>query len=100
MGRRGVPALVRTVFDATAAARAVAPARPEIEFLHAWAAWHLDPDLAGPPPPDSPSAADWASDYRIDVDPAAVVEVLKRAAALAPGDRLFVDALQVVGDLR
>ena len=46
----GAPALVRAVFDATAAARAVAPARPEIEFLHAWAAFHLDPDLAGPPP--------------------------------------------------
>jgi hypothetical protein len=37
----GHPPFLQAVFDATAAARRVAPARPEIEFLHGWAAYHL-----------------------------------------------------------
>ena len=35
------PPFLRAVFDATAAARGVAPALPEIEFLHGWSAYHL-----------------------------------------------------------
>ena len=89
MRRYGAPPLLRAVFDATAAARAVAPPRPEIEFLHASAAFHLDPDLA----PDADDlAADRAADYRLDVDLEAVLEALDRAAALAPGDPLYADA--------
>ena len=45
------------------------------------------------------AGADWAVDYRIDVDDAVVLDVLERAVALVPGDRLLVDAMQVVGAL-
>ena len=100
LGRDGPPALLRAVFDATAAARAVAPPRPGIEFLHGWAAFHLDPDLAGPPRPNPPDDADPAADYRIDADDAAVFEVLERAAALAPGDPLFAEARRAAADWR
>ena len=78
----GTPRFLRAIFDATAAARAVAPARPEIEFLHAWSAFHLDPDTTGV------SSSSWQDpDYRIDVDESAVLEVFDRAAT--PDDSLF-----------
>ena len=81
---------MRAIFDATAAARAVAPARSEIEFLHAWSAFHLA-DTTG-----VPSTHRWDAEYRIDVDESAVLEVLDRGAALAPGDPLFGEARRVV----
>ena len=80
----GAPPFLRAIFDATAAARAVAPPRPEIEFLHAWSAFHLDPDTT------AASSISWRDgDYQIDVDDRAVLEVFERAAALAPGDPLL-----------
>ena len=83
------------IFDATAAARAVAPARAEIEFLHAWSAFHLDPDTT------VASSTHWSDpDYRIDVDESAVLEVFDRAAALAPSDRLFEEVRRVVTERR
>ena len=89
----GTPPFLRAIFDATAAARAVAPARAEIEFLHAWSAFHLDPDTT------VASSTHWSDpDYRIDVDNAAVLEVFDRAAALAPGDPLFTAVGRAVGD--
>ena len=46
---------VRAAFDVTTAARTVAPALPEIEFLHGWAAYHLrawaDPSMESLLPP-------------------------------------------------
>ena len=60
-GGYGTPPFLRAIFDATAAARAVAPPRPEIEFLHAWSAFHLDPDTTAASSTDSSD-----SDYRID----------------------------------
>ena len=66
-GRYGIPPFMRAIFDATAAARAVAPARPEVGFLHAWSAFHLDPDTT------AASSTSWSdADYRIDVDESAV----------------------------
>ena len=93
--RYGTPPFLRAIFDATAAARAVAPARAEIEFLHAWSAFHLDPDTT------VASSTHWSDpDYRIDVDESAVLEVFDRAAALAPGDRLFEEVRRVVTERR
>ena len=87
----GTPAFMRAIFDATAAARAVAPARPEIEFLHGWSAFHLDPDTT------RARLISWTdAEFRIDVDEAAVLEVFDRASALAPGDALFAEARRVV----
>ena len=91
--RYGTPPFMRAVFDATAAARAVAPALPEIEFLHAWSAFHLDPDTT---PASSTARGDL--EYRIDVDEAALLEVFDRAASLAPGDPLFAEARRVAAD--
>ena len=91
--RYGTPPFLRAVFDATAAARAVAPPRPEIEFLHAWSAFHLDPDTT------VATATHWSdAEYRIDIDEAALLEVFDRAADLAPGDPLFAEVRQVVVD--
>ena len=99
MRRYGAGPLLRAVFDATAAARAVAPARPEIEFLHAWAVFHLDADLGGPARPADPSeAVDWFADYRVDADLDAVLETLDRAVALAPDDALYADARRAVAE--
>ena len=35
------PPFLQAIFDATTAARTVAPARSEIEFLYGWSAYHL-----------------------------------------------------------
>ena len=88
----GTPPFLRAILDATAAARAVAPARAEIEFLHAWSALHLDSSrtVAALDPGDV--------EYRVDVDEAAVLETLQRAAALAPGDAFFENAWRVAAD--
>ena len=89
----GSPPFLRAIFDATAAARAVAPPRPEIEFLHAWSAFHLAPDTT------AASSASWRDgDYRIDVDDSAVLEVFERAAALAPGDPLFAEVRRIAAE--
>ena len=82
----GTPPFMRAIFDATAAARAVAPARSEIEFLHAWSAFHL----ADTTPALVTDRGDL--EYLIDVDEAALLEVFDRAVALAPGDPLFAEA--------
>ena len=88
----GSPPFLRAIFDATAAARAVTPPRAEIEFLHAWSAFHLDPDT-------TIAAVDRRdAEYRVDVDEAAVLETLGRAAALAPGDSFFAQALRGAAD--
>ena len=100
MRRYGAPPLLRAVFDATTAARAVVPPRPEIEFLHAWAAFHRDPDLAGPARPARPGDADWFADYRIDADLPSALETLGHAAALAPDDPLYADAHRSVAGHR
>lgn len=72
----GTPPFPRAILDATAAASAVEPARAEIEFLHAWSALHLDSDTVA-------AALDSRDvEYRVDVDEAAVLETLQRAAAL------------------
>ena len=90
--RYGTPPFLRAVFDATAAARAVAPARAEIEFLHAWAALHLDPDT-------TVMALHWRdARYRVNVDEAAVLETLERAAALTPGDSFFAEAWRMAAE--
>ena len=89
----GSPPFLRAIFDATAAARAVAPARPEIEFLHAWSAFHLDPGTTV-----APSTSRRDARYRIDVDESALLEVFDRAATLAPDDPLYAEALRVVGE--
>ena len=89
----GSPPFLRAIFDATAAARAVAPARPEIEFLHAWSAFHLDPDN-----PLARSSSRMDPGFRIEADEAALLEVFDRAASLAPGDPLFAEALRVAGE--
>ena len=48
-----------------------------------------------------PDAADCAADYyRIDIDDAVVLDVLDRAAALAPGDSIFADARRVAAGWR
>ena len=62
------------VFGATARARRVAPALAEIEFLHAWSAYHLDSDPGG----------------------TVALEGLERAVALSPRDPLFVEAQRFV----
>ena len=75
--RYGTSPFLRAIFDATAAARAVEPARAEIEFLHAWSALHLNSDV-------TVAALDSRdAESRVDVDEAAVLETLRRAAALA-----------------
>ena len=84
---------LRAIFDATAAARAVAPARPEIEFLHAWSAFHLDPDTAV-----APSTSRRDARYRIDVDESALLEVFDRAATLAPDEPLYTETRRVVAE--
>ena len=89
----GSPPFLRAIFDATAAARAVAPARPDIEFLHAWSAFHLDPDTTG-----APSTSRRDAGYRIDVDESVVFEVLDRAVALAPNDPLYAETRRVVAE--
>ena len=92
-GGYGTPPFLRAIFDATAAARAVAPALAEIEFLHAWSAFHLDPDTTGIP------STSWDdSDYRIDVDESALLEVFDRAATLAPDDPLYAETRRVVAE--
>ena len=76
---------VRAAFDVTTAARTVAPALPEIEFLHGWAAHHLRAWA-------DPSMELWTRWAWMVVDPpgeSVALEALKRAAALAPHDRLF-----------
>ena len=88
----GTPPFMRAIFDATAAARAVAPARSEIEFLHAWSAFHL----ADTTPALVTDRGDL--EYLIDVDEAALSEVFDRAVALAPGDPLFAEARRVAID--
>ena len=56
-------------------------------------AFHLDPDTT------VATSTHWSdSDYRIDVDNAAVLEVFDRTAALAPGDPLFTAVGRAVGD--
>ena len=92
-GLYGTPPFMRAIFDATAAARAVAPARPEVEFLHAWSAFHLDADTTV-----APSTSRRDADYRIDVDESAMLEVFDRAAALAPGDPLFAEARRLAAE--
>ena len=88
----GAPPFLRAIFDATAAARAVGPARAEIEFLHAWSAFHLDPDT-------TVVAIDGRdAEYRVDVDEASVRETLARAAVLAPGDSFFAEASRVAAN--
>ena len=90
--RYGTPPFLRAVFDATAAARAVAPARAEIEFLHAWSALHLDPDTTVAP------LHRRGARYRVDVDEVVVLETLDRASTLAPGDSFFAEAWRVAAD--
>ena len=88
----GTPPFLRAIFDATVAARAVQPARAEIEFLHAWSALHLDSGRT--------VAALGSRDveYRVGVDEATLLKTLQRAAALAPGDVFFEEAWRVVAD--
>ena len=88
----GTPPFLRAILDATSAARAVAPARAEIEFLHAWSALHLGSGRTVAAL-DSPDV-----EYRVDIDEAEVLETLQRAAALAPGDAFFEEAWRVAAD--
>ena len=84
----GMPPFLRAIFDATSAARAVGPARAEIELLHAWSAFHLDRDTTSSP-------SHWSNArHRVAVEDAALLETLDRAAALAPRDALFTAARQ------
>ena len=79
------PPFLRAVFDVTVAARAVASAL----FLHAWSAFHLDPDTTVLP-------LHWSdADYRIDADESAVLDVFERAAAPRARGPLFTEALRV-----
>ena len=90
----GSPPFLLAVFNATAEARRVAPARPEIEFLHAWAAFHLDPDTT-----TLDRERDWwpnAYAELIDSDDSVVLDALDRAVRLAPGDPLFAEAQRLV----
>ncbi|MDE2905358.1 MAG: hypothetical protein OXQ28_04650, partial [Acidobacteriota bacterium] len=105
MGRGyGRPPFLQAVFDATAAAQMVAPARPEIEFLHGWSAYHLREWSAAVDrdDPDAPTA--WrmpmTNEYWRwhEADDPVVREALDRAAALAPDDPFFVEAARVVAE--
>ena len=89
----GSPPFLRAIFDAAVAARTVAPARPEIELLHGWSAFHLDPETTV-----AHSTSRRDARYRIDVDEMALLEVFDRAATLAPDDPLYAEALRVVGE--
>ena len=80
--------LLRQIFHATAEARRTGPPRPEIEFLYAWAAFHLDPDTT--------SLDRFAVERLIDSDGSVVLDALDRAVRLAPGDPLFAAAQQFV----
>lgn len=94
MGSYGTPAYLGAVFRATAAARTVAPARAEIEFLHAWAAFHLDPDTT-----TLDLRRDWYLPLLIDSDDATVLDGLDYAVRLAPDDPLFAEAQRLFADL-
>ena len=93
IGSYGTPAYLEAVFGATAAARTVAPARAEIEFLHAWAAFHLDPDTT-----TLDLRGDWYRPRLIDSDDATVLDGLDHAVRLAPDDPLFAEAQRLVAD--
>ena len=96
VGWYGTPPYLGAIFSATAAARTVAPARAEIEFLHAWAAFHLDPDTT------TLDLQQWYPGHwlagLIDSDDGTVLDALDRAVRLAPDDPLFVEAQRLVTD--
>ena len=96
----GTPPFLKAIFDATTAARTVAPPRPEIEFLHGWSAYRLQDwsDWLDRGAPSDPAKYWHPSWYRfpIDVDESAVLEALDRAVALAPDDPLFAEARRFV----
>ena len=93
MASYGTPPYLGAVLSATSAARMVAPARAEIEFLHAWAAFHLDPDTT-----TLDLRREWYLPRLIDSDDATVLDVLERAVRLAPDDPLYAAAQRLVAD--
>ena len=102
-GMYGTPPFLKAIFDATTAARTVAPPRPEIEFLHGWSAYHLQDwsdqlDRTAPADPATESRywdISWVR-FPIDVDESAMLDALDRAVALAPDDPLFAEARRFV----
>ena len=102
-GMYRTPPFLKAIFDATAAARTVAPARSEVEFLYGWSSHHLqgwsdwlDHGAAGD---SAAEARDWHPTwyrFSIDADESAALEALDRAVALAPDDPLFAEARRLV----
>ena len=96
------PPLLMAVYEASATARTVAPALAEIEFLHAWSAYHLRGwsaylerrDRADP----STEWRFWDLSWSGLIEPgeSVVIEALDRAVALAPSDPLFAEAQRVI----
>lgn len=85
---------IREIYDRTSEARTVAPAVAELEYLHAWAAYNIDPDHADVVEEDF-GGFDLAENL-VDSDDAVVLEALRRAVELAPNDELFVAALRAI----
>ena len=87
------PPHLRAVFNAAVRARTVPPASPEIEFLYALAAYHLDPDTG---------SGYWMGEYPsylVDSESTAVLEALDHAIDLAVNKQFFRAVRRVVGEL-